>query len=360
MKKIIGLILALTISFKQAQAFDFSSIDPRLSSDRGEGNAASDNNEETTQKSQLFRSPQSMTQAVEKKASPSLSPMKASTVKIVAVVNGDIISSEDLDDRVKAFIMSSQIPLNDDNKTVIYQRVLSSTVDEKLKLQEAEKNGIIVNDKDIDEAIANFEVGNKIPHGKMKNILKEYGISEKAFREQMKADLAWIRLIRQKVAQEGEISNKEVQQELSNAEKDFSTAKYQLSEIFISGKNKARVKEISEALKNDPRFEFYAFQFSESPTASAGGQLGWINVSSLSEPLQKAVNNLKTGEISEPIKVGNDYYIMKLGQIYNPKTNKHMPTEKEIRQFLENQQLDTAATKYIQQLRQKAVIEFRG
>ena len=359
MKKIIFSIMAIILSISNAAAFDFSSIDPRLSSDRN-GSSNTETSEDSAEKSKVFRSPQSMTQAVEKKAAPSLSPIKSSTVKIVAVVNGDIISSEDLDDRVKAFIMSSQIPVNDENKAVIYQRVLSSTIDEKLKVQEAEKNGINITEADIDASIANFEVGNKIGKGKMKNVLKEYGVSEKAFREQMKADLAWIRLIRQRVEREGGISNKDVQQELANAEKDFSTSKYQLSEIFISGKNKARVNEISEALKNDPRFEYYAFQFSESPTASAGGQLGWINIDSLSEPLQKAVKKLKAGEISEPIKVGEDYYIMKLGQVYNPSSNKHMPTEKEIRQFFENPQLDTTATKYIQQLRQKAVIEFRG
>lgn len=359
MKKQILSITALLLSLSNANAFDFSSIDPRLSSDR-EGSTASAVTEEEPTKSKVFRSPQNMTQAVEKKAAPSLAPIKSSAVKIVAVVNGDIISSEDLDDRVKAFIMSSQIPVNNENKAVIYQRVLSSTIDEKLKVQEAEKNGIKITEAEIDDSISNFETGNKIGKGKMKNILKEYGVSEKAFREQMKADLAWIRLIRQKVEQEGGISNKDVEQELANAKKDFSTSKYQLSEIFISAKNKARVNEISEALKNDPRFEYYAFQFSESPTASAGGQLGWINIDSLSEPLQQAVKKLKAGEISEPIKVGEDYYIMRLGQVYNPSANKHMPTEKEIRQFLENQLLDTTATKYIQQLRQKAVIEFRG
>ena len=76
--------------------------------------------------------------------------------------------------------------------------------------------------------------------------------------------------------------------------------------------------------------------------------------------LQKALKKMKKGQISHPIKVGDDYYIIRLEQVYKPEMNKHEPTEKDIRTFLENQRLDTYATKYIQEIRQKAVIEFKG
>lgn len=355
MKKIIIGIMSILTSISQAQAFDFSSIDPRLSSDR-----AAESEEESAQKSQLVRTPQTMTQNVEKKGDSQALSLKNSLVKIIAVVNGDIISTEDLDNRVRAFIMANQIPVTDENRNVIYQRVLTATIDEKLKLQEAEKNGIKISEKEIDSAIANFENVNKIPQGKMKNILKEYGVEETAFREQMKADLAWMRLIRQKSSAEGNISDKQVAEELEKAKKDFAQTKYQISEIFISGKNAKKAKELDEILQEDNRFEYYAFQFSEAPTASAGGRLGWVNVTTLSEPLQKALKKMKKGQISHPIKVGDDYYIIRLEQVYKPEMNKHEPTEKDIRTFLENQRLDTYATKYIQEIRQKAVIEFKG
>ncbi len=356
MKKIILAAFLFLETVTPAHAFDFSSIDPRLSSDRDENAVV----EPQPQTSSVFRSPQNLTRSVEQPKTPAAKPMRNSSVRIVAVVNGDIISTEDIDNRVKAFIMINQIPVNDENKAVIYQRVLTSTIDEKLKVQDAEKNGINITEKEVDNAIAGFEQTNKIPTGKINSILKQYGISEEAFREQMKSDLAWMRLVRQKAFAGGGITDKDVQKELAVAKADFASPKYQMSEIFISSKNAARASQLAATLKNDPRFEYYAFQFSESPTASNGGKLGWINKESLAQPLQKALEKLKPGQISAPIQVENGYYILRLEQIYTPGSNTHMPTEADIRQFLENQKLDTFATQYIQTLRQKAVVEFRG
>ena len=146
MKKIITGILSTLICVSQASAFDFSSIDPRLSSDR----TIETREAPKEQKSQLVRTPQTMTQNVEKKEDSQALSLKNSLVKIIAIVNGDIISTEDLDNRVRAFIMANQIPVTDENRNVIYQRVLTATIDEKLKLQEAEKSGIKIREKEID------------------------------------------------------------------------------------------------------------------------------------------------------------------------------------------------------------------
>ena len=48
--------------------------------------------------------------------------------------------------------------------------------------------------------------------------------------------------------------------------------------VAISSKNAARASQLAATLKDDPRFEYYAFQFSESPTASNGGKLTFFNV----------------------------------------------------------------------------------
>ena len=61
----------------------------------------------------------------------------AGSVKIVAVVNGDIISSQDITNRVNAFVLSTRIPLNAQTRGMINARVLQTTIDEKLKLQDA-------------------------------------------------------------------------------------------------------------------------------------------------------------------------------------------------------------------------------
>lgn len=359
MNKILWmLVLGMWGMSFSAGAFDFSSIDPRMATNRN--SEAVEENEEAPKQSSVFKNPNAVP-SLEERPEPKPVPMRSSMVKIVAVVNGDIISTEDIDNRVKAFLMTSQIPMNEETKNMIYQKVLTATIDEKLKLQEAEKNDIKISTKDVDAAIFAFEEANKVEKGKIGGFLRKQGISERAFREQMRSDISWVRLVRQKSRIGNEITQRDIDREMNAAKADFSAPKFLILEIMIKKANAKNMDSLMEALRSDPRFEMYAFRFSESPTAANGGKLGWINKESLPEPLEKAVSNLRPGQISEPIQVGEDFYIIKVEQAFDPaKDNVALPKEADIKRFLENQRTDAFATQYIQELRQKAVIEFRN
>ena len=287
--------------------------------------------------------------------------MASNSIKIVAVVNGDIISNQDIQNRINAFLMTTKIPLNDQTRNMIVQRVTHAAINEKIKLQAAEKNNIHISEKDIDASVANFEKNNRIPKGELKNILKQAKVSPDSFRSQMKSDLAWLRLLKNKMRGEGTITQKEIETALADAKKDLSTPKFQISEIFIKKEKAKDIQNLVDNLRNDNRFELYAMQFSDSPSASNGGNLGWINEGKLPAPLEKAAKKLSVGGISNAILLNDGYYILKLNQRFDPKKDKPvMPTEKEINTYLSNKKMETLAQKYLQDLRQKAVIELRN
>ncbi len=283
------------------------------------------------------------------------------SIKIAALVNGEIISNQDIQNRINSFLMTSQIPLNDQTKGMIVQKVIHSAIDEKIKLQAAEKDGITISEKDIDNAVANFEKSNKIPSGELKNILKEANVSQKSFREQMKADLAWVRFLRNKLRMEGNITQSEIENALAEARKDLNTPKYQISEIFVKKAKAKDIQDLVENLRKDPRFELYAMKFSDSPSAAKGGNLGWVNQGKLPEKLEETILGMKQGEISDAILLNDGYYIIRLNQTFDPRKDKPtMPNKEEIQNYLTNQKMETLAQKYLQDLRQKAVIEIRN
>lgn len=283
------------------------------------------------------------------------------SVKIAALVNGEIISNQDIQNRINSFLMTSQIPLNEQTKGMIVQKVMHSAIDEKIKLQAAEKEGIKISDADIDAAVTNFEKSNNIPNGELKNILKEAKVSEKSFREQMKADLAWVRFLRNKLRLEGNITQNEIETALADAKKDLNTPKYQISEIFVKKAKAKDIQDLVENLRKDPRFELYAMKFSDSPSAAKGGNLGWINQGKLPEKLEEQILGMKPGEISDAILLNDGYYIIRLNQTFDPKKDKPtIPNENEIKNYLTNQKMETLAQKYLQDLRQQAVIEIRN
>lgn len=284
----------------------------------------------------------------------------AAQAKIVALVNSEIISSDDLKSRINAFLLNSKIPLNAQTSGIITQRALESAINDKIKLQEAAKNNIEITPEEVKNALSKFEKNNKIPSGQLDSVLKNANVNPDTLAEQAKADLAWTRLIRKKSFSEGQTSQKEIEAALAEAKLDLNTPKYLVSEIYIK-KDKARnLNELVYNLRNDPRFELYAMQFSDSPSASNGGDLGWVNEGKLPSTLEIALKKMHEGDVSDPIQVGEGYYILKLQKTFKPQKNGVMPSQKDIQVFLDNQKMDLISKKLLQDARQKAVIEIRN
>ncbi|HCU59466.1 MAG TPA: hypothetical protein DIC64_05785, partial [Alphaproteobacteria bacterium] len=231
-------------------------------------------------------------------------------------------------------------------------------VDEKIKLQEANKLGVKISQKEIDDGVKNFAKSNGISLEQFKNMLKQAQVDEKVFKEQMKAEMAWARLVRMKAAQNLKVSRNEIKRVMDSITRDTKKQKFMVSEIVIAKKDAKHIDELVRNLREDPRFELYAMQFSQSPTAKNGGHLGWVSSEQLIDKLSNALKNMKDGEISNPIAVGTDYYILKLEKKYTPGVDKMPePKEDEIRQMLENKKLEEIANKYLRDLRNKAIIE---
>lgn len=290
-----------------------------------------------------------------------VSQASAATLKIVALVNGEIISSEDIQNRVNAFLMTTGIPYNAQTRSMINQRVLNAAVDEKIKLQEAAKNNIEVSEEEIGAQLRQFEKSRNIPMGQLNTLLRQAGVSRDTIEEQMKSDIAWVRLVRKKSYAEGSLTQKEIEKAMQEAKSDLTTPKYQVSEIFIRKDHARNLSDLVYNLRHDPRFELYAMQFSESPSAANGGNLGWVNSGKLASALESALKKMKPGEISEPISVGDGYYILKLQKTFDPEKDKpELPSENEMRVFLQNQKMEAISKKLLQDLRQQAVIEIRS
>ena len=278
--------------------------------------------------------------------------------KIAATVNGEMLSNKDLQERANLFALTTGIQINAKNRKMVADKVLQNVIDEKVKIQEATKQNIHVSDEEIKEAYRNFERSNGVPAGKFQSVLREYHVSKDVFMTQIKANLLWNKLIARRMGQNVDVSVKEIEDEFSRIKKDMDTPKYMVSEIVIKKKDAEHIEELVDILRHDPRFELYAAQFSQSASAPSGGKLGWVASGQLAAPLDSAIKKLKTGQVSSAIPYRADYYIFKMDKIYNPLKDKHeMPSEDEVRAFIQNRKVDELANKYIRDLRNRAVVE---
>lgn len=283
------------------------------------------------------------------------------SLKIYAEVNGEVITTRDMQDRVNVFVATTQIPVNAETKQMVMEKVLQSAIDEKIKLQEAEKNGIDISAADLEKGMAGFARSNGLTVAQLRQMLKEAEVDENVFKAQMKAEMAWTRLVQRRAAQEAQISQSEIDNAIKTITEDGRTEKYLVSEIVIPKRKAGNIEDLVENLRQDPRFELYAMQFSDSPSARNGGKLGWINKGQLAQPLEKNLAIMKEGAVSNPISVGADYYILRLEKRYRPGVDKAPePDQEEIRTMLEGRKTEEIAGKYLRDLRNKAIVEKRA
>ena len=157
----------------------------------------------------------------------------AEPVNIVALINGEIISSEDINNQIRIFMLNSPIPLNDETKNMIQKRVLSQTIEQKLKQQAAKKEGIIVASEEVDSQLKNWAKKNNIS---ISNITNKK-INKQTLEDNLKSEIAWIKLIRRKFYQNTTITQKEIDETINEVTEDMGIKKYQVLEIFIKKEN---------------------------------------------------------------------------------------------------------------------------
>ena len=90
-------------------------------------------------------------------------PARRGAASILAVVNGDVISQGDVDNRGRLFALSTGLPVNQEIVERLRPQILKQLIDERLRLQEVQRRKIVVPDKEIAEAIAEIEQRNGMP-----------------------------------------------------------------------------------------------------------------------------------------------------------------------------------------------------
>lgn len=288
---------------------------------------------------------------------------------IVAVVNGEPITFGDVDNRRRLFALSTGLPTSPDVLDRLSSQVQRELIDEHLRMQEAERRHIVVQDKEVAAAIADVEHGNNMPPGGLAKRLAAAGVEPRTMIDQFRAQIAWTRVLRQIAGDKGEPTQADFDDELAQVKAQIGQTEYNLAEIFTSVSNPSQDAEalhfndtIIQQLRNGAPFPVVAAQFSQSQTALEGGQLGWVQPNQLDPAVVRVVDAMPVGAVSNPIKVAGGYLIVTLRgkrqignqsftaisvrQAFLPFTstlNPQAPTEQQVSQLLAAQRLQANA-----------------
>ena len=238
---------------------------------------------------------------------------------IAAVVNGDVISAGDVYSRARLFALSTGLPISQDVLDRLVPQVRRQLIDERLRLQELLRRGIVVGDRDIAAAIAEIEASNRMPEGLMRRRLAAEGVDLRTMIDQIRVQHGWTRLLRDILGRNAEVSPTEIT-ELANAlRSQVGQTEYRLSEIFIpigEARQAADAQRFADTiiaqLRSGAAFGVVAAQFSQSQTALQGGDLGWVQPNQLDPEVHRIAQVMPAGAVSNPIRVPGGFSIITL------------------------------------------------
>ena len=247
------------------------------------------------------------------------SPTGGRGMQIVATVNGDVITNADVTARGKLFAISTGFAISGEGLERLRPQITQQLIDERLRLQEAQRRHVVVRDGQIAEAIREIEQRNGMPPGALQGRLARDGVSLRTLVDQIRVQIGWTQVLRQHLGQTAVISEADIAEQARLMSQQVGRPEFHIGEIFIPVDNPARTADaqrfaetVISQLRSGAPFSVVAAQFSQSQTALQGGELGWVQANQLDPELAKIAAEMPVGAVSAPVKVAGGFSIIQL------------------------------------------------
>jgi peptidyl-prolyl cis-trans isomerase SurA len=246
--------------------------------------------------------------------------------RIVAVVNNEVITYRELEQRVArvvAQLRSQGAPLP--SPDVLARQVLERMISDRVQLQFAKESGVTVSDEDLDRALEGIAAQNKLSPGDFRRAVEREGFGWETFRDNIRNEMLISRLREREVDRKIVVSDAEVDAfiEANSANAD-SNQEYSLSHILVRvpeqasptqiDERRARAEEALAQLRSGADFRQVAVSFSDASDALQGGKMGWRPADRLPELFVEAVANLKPGEVTPVLRSPAGFHILRLDE----------------------------------------------
>lgn len=242
--------------------------------------------------------------------------------KIIFKVNNQIITSLDIIKENKYLTLLNP-SLKKIEKNKLQKLSTDSIINEKIKEIEIKKyfkNERSLDDPNLKNIIKNLynQIGFNSEEQFGKYLLS-LNLNLQLIKEKISIEMYWNNLIFRKYNNQVVIDKETIEQEINTEIKKIQNIKeYNLSEILIRNQKNLDINNIyDEIIKSNKSigFENTATLYSQSDSAKIGGKIGWVNETSLSKKINKNINKLNIGELSKPIKISENFIILKINDI---------------------------------------------
>jgi peptidyl-prolyl cis-trans isomerase SurA len=244
--------------------------------------------------------------------------------RIVAVVNDEVVTQNDLNERVGLVANQlrkggAQVPPQD----ALQRQILERMINDLVQVQLAKETGIRVDDATLDRTIGRIAQENNLSMGDFRIALEKDGVNYQRFRDDIRNEILLARLREREVDNALVVTDAEVDTELLREAREKTTdAEFRLSHVLVMVPAQATPDQIEvrrrralaalSELRRGTNFAQVAAQFSDAPDALQGGNLGWRPSARLPSLFLDAIEKLQPGDVSDIVRSPNGFHIVKL------------------------------------------------
>lgn len=236
---------------------------------------------------------------------------------VAAIVNDKVISTFDVRQRATMLLLFANLQPTPELLERARMQALRDLVDEQLQIDEAAKFEITITGDSIDRRMTEMATRSESTLADLTGTLARSGVSVGTLRNQIRAELAWQRLIAGMYGSRVRISANDVAETQQRIAANARRPQYEMSEIFLPANTPEEFNEMEqgamrllEQMQQRAPFPMVARQFSQSPSSAAGGDLGWISATELAPELRPVAERLQAGQVSLPVRTQNGVYII--------------------------------------------------
>ncbi len=287
--------------------------------------------------------------------------------RVAALVNGEMITLSELERQV--VIQRERLGVPDDPAALanLRSQVLEGMVDNALILQVAAERGLRVPERYFDEwKEQTIEEMNLSDEEEFVRQVEIQGTTMDELRKQFMDGILIQEIRRQDIEEKVQVSEPEIEQRYRDRIEEFvEPPQVRLRELVAhigeegEAAAEAKIQEAGRLIEAGNAFEEVARVHSESDSRDNGGALGLFRVGELDPTLREAVETLEVGDVSEPVRLGDSFYLMSVDERTAESTIPLDEVRNQLAESIYGEKMAAEMENFVRELRENAIIDLR-
>ncbi len=292
--------------------------------------------------------------------------------RVICVVNNDAITLYELEEAEANYLHESkERPPEGEARKALRERLLSHIIQNRIQLQQAEREKIVVEDAEVSEQITGImqKLNAKTPL-EFEEMLKRQGLTLEGIKKRIRDQLMVQRLTRRKVGLRVSVTEQEIDKYLAENRNKLETGLSLEARhiLFLPEPGKGeegwdatrrKAEHVYALLLEGQDFAELAKKYSEDGSGKGGGSLGTLKRGELAPEIEEAILKLQPSEFSAPFRSNVGYHLFRLDSKESLTGEALVRARNQIRDILYRQKYDARLQEWLTEIKQRAIIDVR-